>query len=58
MGRKAKLKQTRKESKKQPQNQIENNPNKFVDQLQRQGYQFNNIQHSPELPEDKPEPQV
>ncbi|MCW6038586.1 hypothetical protein K4A83_20250 [Spirulina subsalsa FACHB-351] len=54
MGRKAKLKKTRSITPPPPPP----SPTQFVKQLNQQGYQFNQIQHSPELPDSKPEPEV
>lgn len=54
MGRQAKRKQIR-------QNQTPNESTEstqFVRQLQRQGYNLNQAEHSPEIPEEKTDPQV
>ena len=61
MGRKAKIKKARKQASKQKcaQPQPKNDNTKFVRQLERQGYQLkNNIQRSPELPDNKVDPQL
>ncbi|MGK7877370.1 MAG: hypothetical protein AB4426_29955 [Xenococcaceae cyanobacterium] len=64
MGRKAKLKKIRREAiaqsgaSSQSQNQTDSDPNKFVQQLERQGYQLGQIERSPELPEQRRKPQV
>ncbi|MEC4803530.1 MAG: hypothetical protein SAJ12_18040 [Jaaginema sp. PMC 1079.18] len=54
MGRQAKQKKLR-----QTQTPTESTETtQFVRQLQRQGYNLKQAEHSPEIPEDKPEPQV
>ena len=61
MGRKAKIKKARKQASKQKsaQHQPQNDNTKFVRQLEIQGYQLkHNIQRSPELPDNKVDPQV
>ncbi|MFP4006799.1 MAG: hypothetical protein ACLFV6_02160 [Spirulinaceae cyanobacterium] len=52
MGRQAKRKQIR-------QTQTESTEStQFVRQLQRQGYNLSQAEHSPEIPEEKTDPQV
>ena len=61
MGRKAKLKQTRQAKKKslpEPQMVEKADPNQFIQQLERQGYQLKQIKRSPEIPEKRREPEV
>lgn len=58
MGRQAKLKKNRASSKKSPKPPEQNDPDRFVRQLNRQGYNLQQIQHSPELPDSKVDPQV
>lgn len=55
MGRKAKLKKIRREREEEVKGR---EPNNFVGELGKQGYQFENIQRSPEVPEQKVDPQV
>ncbi|WP_017306881.1 hypothetical protein [Spirulina subsalsa] len=54
MGRKAKLKKNRSVTPPPPPP----SNTQFVEQLQQQGYSFNQIQHCPELPDSKPEPEL
>ncbi len=55
MGRRAKLKKIRKEQQQKPKAASSDN---FIQELGKQGYNLSEIQRSPEVPEDKPEPQV
>ncbi|MFW6295830.1 MAG: hypothetical protein ACOC04_01435 [Halothece sp.] len=59
MGRKAKLKKMRREN---PQDSSASKPEldstQFVKQLERKGYQLKRMQHSPELPDNNPKPQL
>ncbi len=55
MGKKAKLKKIRREKKGEVKG---SDPNNFVGELGKQGYQFEHIQRSPDVPERKVEPQV
>ena len=34
------------------------NPDRFIHQIEKQGYRFEQIDRSPDIPRDKPEPQV
>ncbi|HEY9813763.1 MAG TPA: hypothetical protein V6D31_09535 [Candidatus Sericytochromatia bacterium] len=61
MGRKAKLKKIRKETVEPPTSldlTQADDPTKFVQQLGKQGYNLQQIQRSPELPNQKVDPQV
>ena len=58
MGRKSKIKQARKQKAQQPTSEVAQDSNSFVEQLGKQGYQLNNIQRSPELPNKKIDPQI
>lgn len=55
MGRQAKQKQQRRSATSQP---AEPKSTDFKQQLEKQGYQFDQIQRAPELPDDKPQPQI
>ena len=55
MGKKAKLKQTRREQKPLEQ---EIKPTHFVKDLQRQGYELEQVNRSPEIPQEKIYPQI
>ena len=56
MGRKAKLKKARRDassdeaSLSQPEMQADSNPTEFVRQLEKQGYNLQQVERSPELP--------
>lgn len=59
MGRKAKLKQLRRQSQGQPQSSVSTQPphfesTQFVQQLQVEGYKLDQAQHSPDVPLPKP----
>ena len=58
MGRKAKIKQGRKKAAQQPKLASPQDANSFVKELGKQGYQLKNIQRSPELPNNKVDPQI
>ena len=56
MGKKAKI---RKQKHLDPKTgSKKNDPNQFIQQIERQGYNFKKIEHAPDLPDDKIEPQV
>lgn len=57
MGRKAKLKKVRKMSLEKGVNHSKD-PDKFVENLERQGYSLKNPKMSPGVPEKKIDPQV
>jgi len=57
MGKKAKLKKIRKETGAGSKSN-NSDPNNFIDDLVRRGYQFKQIKHSPDLPDHKIEPQI
>jgi len=57
MGKKAKLKKIRKETGAGSKSN-NSDPNNFIDNLARRGYQFKQIKHSPDLPDHKIEPQI
>jgi hypothetical protein len=57
MGKQAKRKQARDRSlPKDPRESYE--ATEFIREIQQQGYQFNKIQRSPDLPSNKAEPQL
>ncbi|MBP0020410.1 MAG: hypothetical protein J7647_23010 [Cyanobacteria bacterium SBLK] len=59
MGRQSKRKQIKRESASQPKpSEADINPNKFIRQIEKQGYRFDNIDRSPDIPTDKVDPQV
>lgn len=58
MGKQARLKKIRQDSSGQPQPPSPTEPTQFVKQIQRQGYNLQQVQRSPELPDNNPEPQV
>ncbi|WP_013320527.1 hypothetical protein [Gloeothece verrucosa] len=58
MGKKAKLKKIRKEPLPDNQNKADFAPDQFVKNLEKQGYSFKKIEHSPEIPENRIEPQI
>lgn len=62
MGRKSRQKKAKREAAAQPPSpQLQENdpqPTEFVRQLERKGYSLSQIQRSPELPNDKVDPQV
>ncbi|MBD2576811.1 hypothetical protein [Oscillatoria sp. FACHB-1406] len=58
MGRQARLKKNRQDSSGQSQPPDTTEPTQFVKQIQQQGYNLKQAQRSPELPDDRPEPQV
>lgn len=55
MGKKAKLKQTRRD---RPHSQPQTKPSDFVTDLQKQGYQLQQITQAPEIPQEKIYPQI
>lgn len=59
MGRQSKRKQIKRESTSQPQpSETDVNSNQFIRQIEKQGYRFDNIDRSPDIPADKVDPQV
>jgi hypothetical protein len=58
MGRQARLKKIRHNRDAQPPIQPESEPTQFVKELQRKGYNLKQIERSPELPNENPEPEV
>lgn len=58
VGRQARLKKIRQEASEQPPVPESSEPTQFVKQLERQGYNLKQIQRSPELPNDNPEPEL
>lgn len=62
MGRQAKLKKIRREASEQvaspPQSQTDSDPTKFVQDLEKQGYQLLQSDPSPSLPARRVEPQL
>lgn len=61
MGRKAKLKKIRQEKKQSfPESQRipKADPKQFIRELEKQGYQLKQIERSPEIPEERREPEV
>lgn len=61
MGRKAKIKQLRRESSSQhssSQSQAETDPTKFVEHLEQQGYQLKKSDRCPDIPEKQNKPRL
>ncbi len=58
MGRKAKLKKLRREIKANPPTETSAKSTHFVDRLGKLGYQLDQIERSPEVPNQKIEPQL
>ncbi len=58
MGRKAKLKQVRHSAQPSPQPETNSDPNEFVEQLEKQGYQLERVERCPEVPNQRVEPQM
>lgn len=58
MGKKAKLKKLRRELKANPSREKPSSSTKFVEQLNKLGYQFEQIERSPEVPNKNIEPQL
>jgi hypothetical protein len=58
MGRQARLKKIRHEVEANPEASPNVDPAQFVKQLKQQGYNLQQIERSPELPNDNPEPQL
>ncbi|MBD2744720.1 hypothetical protein [Coleofasciculus sp. FACHB-1120] len=58
MGRKAKLKQIRQSAQPSPQSETNSDPNEFVEQLEKQGYQLGRIERCPEVPNRRVKPQM
>ena len=58
MGRKAKLKKLRRESKNNPATEKQSSSTQFVEELNQLGYQLKEIQRSPEVPKKNIEPQL
>jgi hypothetical protein len=56
MGKKAKI---RKQKHLNPETEFkQTDPNQFIQQIERQGYNFKKITQAPDLPENKIEPQI
>ncbi|MBE9127329.1 MULTISPECIES: hypothetical protein [unclassified Coleofasciculus] len=60
MGRKAKLKKIRREmaSQEPSEPEVNSEPTNFVNQLEKQGYQLDQAERCPELPEQRKNPQL
>ena len=59
MGRQSKRKRIKRESASQPKPpEANSNPDEFIHQIEQQGYRFENIDRSPDIPTDKVDPQV
>jgi hypothetical protein len=58
MGRKAKIKKNRQQSTANPETNNNYQSTQFVKHLEKLGYPLKQIERSPELPVDKPEPQL
>ncbi|NJK48513.1 hypothetical protein HC931_10285 [Candidatus Gracilibacteria bacterium] len=60
MGKQAKLKKIRKSGQEESITQLpeENDRDRFIEQIEKQGYSFKQIQHAPEVPTKRTEPQV
>ena len=59
MGRQSKRKQIKKETPSSSQSsEASSHPNQFISQIEKQGYRFEKIDRSPDIPQDKIEPEV
>ena len=58
MGKKAKLKKLRRELKVNPPTEKSPPPTRFVEQLNKLGYQLEQIERSPDVPAENIEPQL
>ena len=58
MGKRAKLKKLRRERKENPPTEKNTSPTHFVKQLNKLGYQLDEIERSPDVPTEKIEPQL
>ncbi|MEM9543497.1 MAG: hypothetical protein AAGA60_28890 [Cyanobacteria bacterium P01_E01_bin.42] len=59
MGRQSKRKQIKRESTSQPKpTEADSNRDRFIRQVEKQGYRFDKIDRSPDIPTDKVDPQV
>ncbi|MCU0533535.1 MAG: hypothetical protein MUD14_06535 [Hydrococcus sp. Prado102] len=58
MGKQAKLKKIRKSGQEESITQLPNDRDRFVEHIEKQGYSFKQIQHAPEVPTKRTEPQV
>ena len=58
MGKKAKIRQKRREKNSNPPDLQPENPNNFIKQIEKTGYRKSEIQRSPEVPRDDIEPVV
>ncbi len=58
MGRKAKLKKIRKQEGYLKKTDLKKDKNNFINEIERQGYQFNKSLEGPEVPTKKIDPQV
>jgi hypothetical protein len=63
MGRQAKLKKQRKQAQNDPvinstESQEENNPQAFVEHLEKEGYSLKATQNSPEIPDNSVQPKI
>ncbi|MGF1488492.1 MAG: hypothetical protein ACFBSE_15510 [Prochloraceae cyanobacterium] len=58
MGRKSRLKKIRKQEGNIKKTDSKSKKDNFINEIERQGYQFNNALDSPEIPEEKTDPQV
>lgn len=59
MGRQSKRKQIKRETTSQSKSsEASSNPNQFISQIEEQGYRFEKIDRSPDIPQDKIEPEV
>ena len=59
MGRQSKRKQIKRETTSQSKSsEASSHPNQFISQIEKQGYRFEKIDRSPDIPQDKIEPEV
>lgn len=58
MGKKAKLKKQRRQQQTNKSDVSKINPQNFIGQMEKEGYRLEQIQHSPEIPQEQIEPQL
>ena len=58
MGRKAKLKKIRKQENYQKKTSSQPQKDNFINEIERQGYQFDRALDGPEIPREENEPQI
>ena len=58
MGRKAKLKKQRRQGQQNKSDLAQSNPQDFIGQMAKEGYRLDKIERSPEVPQERIEPQI